>query len=123
MEITMMNAILFAGGMYAKTNGIYFVLAVTCGYLIARHYYNIDHRESSGFLVSVLVGTAMGILLDLDNFVYSYHLYVPLYPRILIGFVGACLGYGLFQTQVRLNKKATEQHTDGQDENRDTGAS
>jgi len=54
---------------------------------------------------------AIGILLILDD-PYQLNPREPEWERIVIGFVGACLGYGLFQVQAMQKIKASEQKTD-----------
>jgi len=104
-----MNYILFAGGWWAKLDGLCFILAVFCAYCIARHFADINHK-SSGFQLSVCVGVAIGILLMLDD---SYQLQPrpPQLQRIPIGFVGACLGYFFCWIQVAQKMKKDEQKT------------
>ena len=103
-----MNYILFAGGWWAKLDGLCFILAVFCAYCIARHFADINHK-SSGFQLSACVGMAIGILLMLDD--YQLHPRPPQLQRVPIGFVGACLGYYLCWIQVIQKMKKDEQKT------------
>ena len=108
-----MSFILFAGGFYAPLDGLCFLLATYCGYFIARHFHSINHK-SSGLRISVCVGVAIGILLNLHDPNLNprfFRYYNPENQRIIIGFVGACLGYFFCHVQARQRMKTDKQTT------------
>ena len=114
-----MNYFFFAGGFYAPLNGLCFALTTICGYFITKHFYGID-RKSSGFQFSLFVGFVVGILLILHDPHLNPRAFRYVEPessgRLLIGLVGACLGYFFYQVQVSQTKKDPEQKSSHHEE-------